>query len=387
MKIRAGMGMSSADEAAEAGRQAASAAVKALGDERPALVMVFTSPRYDLPQLMTAIRACTGDALLIGSTGSGEMVAGNYLGIGGGVGVLALTAGPYKFGAASAGHIRDDLDQAGQLLARQSRAEAGPSPHAAILLIADGLSGDLQQFAQGVYRITGPQVALGGGAAGDDQKYIRSFVFHNEKIIEGGAVTLWIASPHPLQVVTRHGWQPIGIPMLVTRAEGTEIIELGGRPAVLAYEEQLGLAPGELPVEKFWDTSILHPFGLLQSDGTAVIRVARSKSPQGTLKIHGCVPPAGSAVQVMSGTTDTLLDVVEEVAATALAQLAEPGVLLAFNCAAREIIFGQRAAEEPRRLQQAAGKVPTFGVYCCGEFARTAGVLATHNATLTALAL
>ena len=72
---------------------------------------------------------------------------------------------------------------------------------------------------------------------------------------------------------------------------------------------------------------------------------------------------------------------------TALNAHPQPGVLLAFSCAARAAIFGESTSEEVRLLQAAAGEIPIFGIYCCGEFARTAGVLATHNATLTALAL
>ena len=387
MKVRAGTGMSSAQYAGEAGREAALAAIEALAGELPALVVVFTTPRYELPALLAAIRSITGTALLIGATGSGEIVNGHYMGFGAGVAVLTLTAGPYRFGAASASHIRGDLDRAGQDITRTSRAEAGPSPHAAVLLLADSLLGDLQQLVQGVYRVTGPRVPLAGGAAADEQKFVRTFVFHNDEVVEEGAVALWIAGEQPLHVVTRHGWEPIGVPMLVTRAEGTEIIEIAGLPAATAYEEQLGLAPGQLSSENFWGTSICHPFGLLQNDGSVVIRVARSKTEQGMLSIQGCVPPSGSAVQVMSGTPDTLLAIVEEVASTALAAHPEPVVLLAFSCAARATILGGRASEEARRLQAAAGDVPTFGIYCCGEFARTAGVLGTHNATLTALAL
>lgn len=387
MKIRAGTGSSTAKDAAEAGKEAAAAAVASLNGELPALVMVFTSPRYDLPALLAAIRSVTGEALLVGSTSSGEIVQGKHLDIGAGVGVLAMTAGPYRFGAASVSHIRGHLDQAGQAITRESKALAGPSPHAAVLVLADSMLGNLQELAQGVYRITGPKVPICGGAAGDDQKFVRPCVFHNDQVLDEGALALWIASDHPLRVVTRHGWEPIGVPLLVTRAQGIEIVELDGRPAAQVYEEQLGLAPGELTPDKFWGTSILHPFGLLQSDGTTVIRVARVKNEQGTLTIQGCVPPEGSAVQVMTGTPSTLLDVVEEVAQIALDQHSEVGVLLAFSCAAREMIFRERKPEEPLRLQQAAGAVPTFGVYCCGEFARTAGVLATHNATLTALAL
>lgn len=386
MNIWARVGLSHAQDAADAGREAASAAVAGLSGE-PALVIVFTTPRYHLPTLLRGIRAITGAATLIGATGSGELVQGQYLGFGAGVGVLVLASGPYQFSIASASHIRGRLDQVGQQLARESRAAASPSPHAAVLLLADSLVGDLQQLVQGVYRVTGPRVAIIGGAAGDEQRFERTFVFHDDHVIAEGAVALWIASQRPLQVVTRHGWRPIGVPMLVTRVEGTEIRELGGRPAALAYEEQLGLLPGQLSAETFWTTSIHHPLGLLQQDGSSVIRVARAKTGQGGLIIQGCVPPAGSAVQVMAGSDDALLDIAQEVAHLALAAQPEAGVLLAFSCAARATIFGARAPEEALRLQAVAGVVPAFGLYCCGEFARTAGVLATHNATLTAMAL
>lgn len=384
--VHVGTGMSGLKDAFEAGKAAATQAVEPLAGKASELVMVFATPRYDLPALLAGIRSVTGTALLVGSTGSGEIVKGEYLGFGGGVGVLAMTAGPYRFAAASAGGIGGDLDQAGQSLARASRAKAGSSPYAAAMLITDSLLGDLQQFVQGVYRITGPKVAIVGGAAGDEQRFVQSSVFHDDAVLDKGALVLWIASDRPLRVVTRHGWVPIGVPLLVTRAEGTEIAELGGRSASAVYEEQLGLTSALRP-EAFWSTSILHPFGLLQPDGTHVIRVARSKTDRGTLMIQGCVPSVGSAVQVMGGSADSLLSVADEVVGGALEALPGARVLLTFSCAARAMILGGRAPEEAQRLQSSAGAVPTFGFYCCAEFARTAGVLGTHNATLTAVAL
>jgi hypothetical protein len=388
-RVRVGTGMSGDKDAHEAGKAAALAALKPLAGETPALIIVFATPRYDLPALLAGVRSVTGTALLIGSTGSGEIVGGQYLGFGGGVGVLAMTAGPYRFAAASAGDIPDDaesLDKAGQALSRTSREMAGSSPYAAALLITDSLLGDLQQFVQGVYRITGPRVAIVGGAAGDEQQFVRSSVFHDDAILDKGALVLWIASDRPLRVVTRHGWQPIGAPLLVTRAAGTEIAELGGRSAAEVYDDQLSL-PSDLTPTAFWAISILHPFGLTQPDGSHVIRVARKKTPDGGLRIHGCVPSVGSAVQIMSGSADTLLSVAEEVVSSALDGMPDASVLLTFSCAARAVILGERAPEEARRLQDAAGEIPIFGFYCCAEFARTAGVLGTHNATVTAVAL
>jgi len=358
-----------------------------LRGEKPALVFVFATPRYDLSTLLTAVRRVTGNAPLVGATGSGEIVNGEYLGFGEGVAVLALSAGEYRFGIASGGHIRGDLDGAGQALTHASQQAAGSSPHAAVLILIDSMAGDLQQFVHGVYRVAGPKVAMVGAGAGDEQKFVRTVVFHDDAVIEEGAVVVWIASEHPLHAITRHGWRAIGVPLIVTRAQGTEIIELNGRPAADVYGEQIGIGPGKLSPEQYWATAIHHPFGLIQPDGSTVIRVPRTKTPQGTLTIHGCVPATGTAVQVMEGSADSLMAISGPVVAESFRATPAAKVVLTFSCAARAKIFGSRVAEEARQMQAAAGDGHAFGFYCCAEIARTAGVLGTHNATLTTLAL
>jgi len=387
MGVVAGTGVSRSLHAAEAGREAAGAALRALTGQAPALVVVYASPSLDLPALLAAVRSVTGSALLVGATGAGATVRGEYLGFGGGVAVLALTAGPYRFSASSGAHIRGDLDGAGRTIVRGAREGAGPSPHAAVLVFCDALLGDLQQLMQGVYRIAGPRVPLVGAAAGDDQKFQHTSVFHDGRVVDEGAVAVWISSGVPLRAVSRHGWRPIGVPMLVTRAEGTEILELGGRSAAAVFGELLGLPPDGLPPAPFQQTARLHPFGLPQSDGSFVIRMARARTERGSLVIQGCVPQVGSAVQVMESSAEDLLSAADEVGRAAVAAHPDPGVLLCFSCAARVPLLGGRAAEESRRLQAAAGTVPAFGLHGFSEFIRTAGVLATHNATMTAMVL
>ncbi len=385
-KLRAGTGTSTHRDAYQAGHDAAAAAVGRLGGEKAAVVLVFASPKLDLPALLRGVRSVTGDTLLVGSTASGEIVRGEYVGLGQGVGVLAMTAGPYRFGAASAAHIGPQLEEAGRDVARRSRAQAGDSPYGAVLLIADQLQTDLQGLTQGVYKVGGPRVSMVGGGAGDEYQNAHSQVFHDGAVLEQGVVALWIASDTPMPVVTAHGWKPKGTPMLVTRGEGSTVLELGGRPAIPVYAEQIGRTLDELAPEKFLPISVMYPLGLLQSDGTRVIRLSYARSGNG-LVIHGCLPPSGCAVQVMTATVDELLAVGDEVIPAALKTRPDPSVVLAFSCAARGFIFGDRVGEEAPRLQQLAGDVPVFGFYTHAEFARTAGVLATHNETLTALAL
>lgn len=385
-KLRAGTGVSRDQDAFEAGREAAAAALAGLAGEAPAVFLVFCTPRYELAALLRGVRTVSGDTLLVGSTGTGEMIRGEYVGLGQGVGVLALSAGPYRFGAASAARVGPQLEEVGKELARKSRAQAGESPYAAVLLIADQLFTDLQGLARGVYKVGGPRVSMVGGGAGDEYRGAHSHVFHGGEVVEEGAVALWIASDTPLEVVTQHGWKPAGTPMLVTRGEGSTVLELGGRPAIPVYAEQIGRTLDELAPEKFLPISVMYPLGLIQPDGTRVIRLSYARDGDG-LVIHGCLPPPGCAVQVMTASVDELLAVGDEVIPAALRTRADAAVILAFSCAARGFIFGDRVGEEAPRLQKLAGGVPVFGFYTHAEFARTAGVLATHNETLTALAL
>jgi hypothetical protein len=385
-RLRVGTGVSRNADAFAAGREAAAAAVGQLGGEAPALVLVFSTPRLDPKGLLRGVRAASGDALVVGSTGSGELVRGEYVGLGQGVGVLALTAGPYRYGAASAAYVGPRLEEVGRDVARRARAQAGESPHGAVLLLSDQLQTDLQGLAQGVYKVGGPRVSMAGGGAGDEYQNVHSLVFHGDEVVEQGVVALWIASDDPVPVVTQHGWRPFGTPMLVTRGEGSTVLELGGRPAIPVYAEQIGRTVDELAPETFLATSVMYPLGLLQADGSRVIRLSYARSGNG-LVIHGCLPPPGCAVQVMTATVDELLAVGDEVIPAALRTRPDPRVILAFSCAARAFIFADRVGEEAPRLQKLAGDVPVFGLYTHAEFARTAGVLATHNETLTALAL
>jgi hypothetical protein len=127
-QARAGTGRSRSADVSAAGRAAAIEALAPLTGEPPALVMVCCTPRCDLPRLLAGVRAVTVEALLVGCTGSGELVGGQHLGFSGGVGALAMTAGPGRFGVASASDLVGDLDEAGRSLARACRAQAGSRP-------------------------------------------------------------------------------------------------------------------------------------------------------------------------------------------------------------------------------------------------------------------
>ncbi|MQA32760.1 FIST signal transduction protein [Modestobacter roseus] len=384
--LQHGTGLSSDPDATVAGRSAAAAAVAGLPAGDPALVLVYASVRYDLTELLAAIRAVTGDAPLVGSTSCGHFAGAQVAGPGTGVVVLALAGGDYRFGVGWAEGMSSRPTEVGAEVVRTARAASGDHdlPYAALLLLTDGLVGGQQSVVAGAHRAAGASVPIVGGAAGDDWRLTSTSVLVDDTARTDGAVGVWIASPRPLRVATAHGWTPMGPPQLVTRAEQAVIHEIGGEPAAAVYAAAVD-RDGALPrglSEAVVESS--YALGVLEPDGSHLVRAVYT-AESGDLTSFEPVPTF-AAVQVMSAERDVLLAVVDDVAAGALATGAER-VLLTFDCAARQTILGDGIVEEVARLQTAAGDATAFGFYTYGEFARSRGAGGVHNATLTALAL
>jgi len=387
--LRAGVGTSTADDPVAAGREAVDAALARLGDAAPALLVVFASVRYDLPRLLAAIRQAAGSAEVVGATTSGNLHEGRLAAPGTEVAVLALAGDRYRFGVASVTDVSSDAYQAGRTLARAARDAAGAAdlPHHALLLLVDGLAGAQQTLLNGIYRVGGAAVPVVGGCAADDRKLERTFVFHGDRVLTDAAVAVWLGSDHPVSVVCRHGWRPMGLPMLVTRVDGPVVHEIAGRPAREVFEENFRCEgpPHELVWEMPGGYYSAGAFGLIEPDGSLLIRGAFI-DPDGVIRTFAPLPTY-SAVHLVSCQQDDLLDTADEIADLALRDAVDPAVLLTFSCVARLDILRDRGGEEAARLQAAAGDVPTFGFYTYGEYARTRGVAGYHNATIAAVAL
>ncbi len=385
MRVRASSGSSHAPDPVEAGTAATREALDGLGGEPPAMIIVYATVRYDLPVLISAIRAVTGDTPLVGESSAGHMAGGDLTPPGTGVAVLAMTAGPYAFGIAVAENLAADGIDAGRHLARTARgAVPRHTAYATMMVFVDGLADAQQDLITGLHQVTGAAVPVIGGAAGDDRALERTYVFHDDRVLTDAAVGVWIGADHPLPVTVGHGWHPIGLPLLVTKTDGLVVDEIGGRPARAVFEENIRrgntndldrIRPGG-----YYST---HAFGLIEPDGTHLIRGVFMTDEL----IHTFSPlPAYSAIQIMGCNREDLLVMSRRVAEDAL-RGRDASLLLVFSCIARLDILGDQGAEEADLLQAAAGAVPVFGVYTYGEFARTSSVAGYHNATVAAVAL
>lgn len=379
-----GVGFSTASDAATAGRDACREALGGAQPEPEDLVLVFATVDHDPATLLQAVRAESGAAHVTGCTGYRVFTAISRGALG--CAVAYLPAGDARFGIVAVENVGDDLEGSAHRATAEARKAAGPDlGHSVIMLLSDGLAGDQREFMRGAYRVGGALVPIVGGAAGDNLQLESTFLFHDDRVIPNGLVAVWITSPRPIGVGVRHGWRPIGRPLLVTRAEHNVIHELDGRPALEHYLAEQSTS--SLNLDHLASELMDRPLGLATASGRYEVRHVMARGPEGSLVMFGYVPDQ-AVVRVMEADHDGLLAAAAGAAQDAVATLAgDPRAAVVFSCTARTAFLGSRLEEEVEIISRELGGIPAIGFFTYGEFARVSGSTGFHNATVAVLTL
>jgi hypothetical protein len=382
----AAVGHSVDTEAFAAGAEAVSAALA--GDD-PKLLVVFCSDSYDLPQLLSAIARQAPDTPLIGCTTAGEIAGGRAA-----TSSVVVTAfgGPgFAVRTAAAANASTRLREAGEEVAEALSETFDAHPYQAAILLSDALGGDQLEVIRGAYSVMGATVPLVGGCAGDDFKLSATFQLFDGEVVSDTLVGALLASEAPLGIGVRHGWRPVGEPILVTRSAKNRVYTLDDRPALDVYLERFD-APEEARTDPaaFAHFSMTHPLGLgRRSTEEGARYVASANFEDGSLNMIAEVPQGG-IVWFLEGDVESVLDATSGACLEAIDALdgRDPLVLLAFDCAARRLVLGDEGIErETELIAGHACGAPVAGFYSYGEIARTRGAAGFHNETLVVLAV
>ena len=372
----ADVGRSAHSDAASAGREAACAALR--GRDDAGLLLVFASGAYDLTALAAEVSDVAAGIPVVGCSSAGEIDADGphtgsvvVLALGGEgltFSVTAVTgAGPRETGARAAACVGDVADR----------------EHQALMLLTDGAAADHADTVRGAYSVTGAGVPLVGGvAAGHPDSDARTALVYGASVLRDATIGVAIGSDAPLGVGVRHGWRPVGDPMLVTRATPGRVLELDGRPAAEVYRERVGPSAGE-------DRYVLgHPLGVQRRVGEAHVRSVRlDGAADGSLE---AAVPAGSLTWLMESEPASVIDASGAACREAIDALGEgeaAQALVLFGCNARFAFLADGAADEIALVAGLAGDAPVAGLYTNGEIARTRGIMGFHHQTLVVLAI
>lgn len=367
--IVANVGVGTGPDPEKAGREACLQALSLLPEKRADLVFVFSSVTHDQDKLLSSVASTTGNALVTGCSTAGE-ISSEGLASEKSVVVLALASDTVRFFGASGHHLIWNAMQAGQDCANKLQYDSRGYVTSALLFL-DVMSGKTDQAIAGFLERIGKGFPVYGAAAADDLLFFETYQYLGDKVYSGSIVGVGLAGEYVCASVAAHGFLPVGIARRVTRAEGTTLIELDGKPAASIYEEYFGeehlpeLHEGLLPT-----MAVSYPLGVfLPNRNDAILRNPVFVDKNGAMTFTAAIPE-GAEVRLMISDIEEGLRTAEAAASELLLRLGgrRPRAALVINSVARKKMLGLRADEEIQLIQSILGRdVPIAGFYSYGQ--------------------
>ena len=391
--IKTGVGKSNNPNAFEAGKEACSKAILEAG-ERADLILVFSTVAYEQNKMLEGVRFVSKKIPLIGCSDSGEITTQGPSSKH--VAVMAINTDQIKFAIGVGEGATKNSFEAGKKVAEAVKNRA-KEPLSLFLMLPDGLAENGAATVRGVQEVLGKNFPIMGGSAGDDFKFEKTYEYLNDKVLSGAIIGVGLSGKFSFGIGVKHGWEPIGLPMKVTRAQGAKLIEVNGKPALKIYEDYFGKKVEELVKEPIARMAYTYPLGMsVEGSDELLIRDVVIANEKGEINCAAEIPQ-GSEIRLMLGDSDKAIQAAKEAAENARNQLkgSEPKMILVFDCMARNKLLGPRLAEEIKAISDVLGNnVPLIGFYTYGEQAPLAGEIEPdkcqsvfHNETMTLVAL
>jgi hypothetical protein len=350
------------------------------------LLVVFAPPALSEADLLAGVAEAAQGTPVIGCSAASQIsdhgVSDDQ--------VVVLALGGEGFTAAiAAAQGHGDARAVGRSIADALRDPGEPGTTAIVL--TSTLTGDQSELVRGAYGVLGGGVPLVGGCAGACPAPSTSRQFHGTSLVQDGAVGARLRSDGAVGIGVDHGYQRIGRPMVVTRAQGGEVLELEGRPALDVYLEALGLEPDTAPhPQGFSAFAVGRPLLVNRHHGVPPARcISGADYARRSLRCVAGVPQ-GSIVFAASTDTTATLRAARRACRRALEGLGgrPPRALLIFDSLDRRHLLGASdTAREFEIFREAAGGAPVAGLYTLGEIARIRGISGFHNTAVVTVAI
>lgn len=394
--IKSGVGFSTdLNDSKKAGEEACKKAIEQLGEE-PNFVLVFASSLFKQDEIVAGVKQAAPNALMVGCSDAGEIVTSGPMTKG--VVVMAVASDEIEFIVGMGDGVGADSTLAGKKAAEDLLKKLGGKKPVLVISILEGLTGNGAAIVRGMQQVLGEHFPIIGGSAGDDFAFKKTFEYFDGKAVNDMAIAVGLVGNFSWGMGVRHGWEPIGLPMKVTKSEGAVLKELDGKPALKIYEDVFGTKAEDLVKNPLAWLAYTYPLGMsIEGSSELLIRDVVIANEKGEITCAAEIPE-GSEIRLMLGDPEKAIKAAKEVAESALAQLngTKPKAIFIFNCIARfKLLTEGRIGEEIAAVQEVLGKdVPLIGFYTYGEQAPIGGNIdpavchsAFHNETMALLVL
>jgi hypothetical protein len=158
---------------------------------------------------------------------------------------------------------------------------------------------------------------------------------------------------------------------MVTKAEGTKLIELDNKPAFEIYQDHFGERAGEFK-KALSLSAVTYPLGMkAEGSDETMVRVPLAVGDDGSI-VCGAEVIEGSEMSIMIGTLSSAMAAAKTMVQTLVDSVpdAKPRVVFVSDCVARKILFGEHGPEEIALLKSIGGPESViFGFYSYGQIA------------------
>ncbi len=274
----------------------------------------------------------------------------------------------YNLDAQSVEHVTTELTN-----------EINSNPWVKAVVIHTTIRGmSMSDFCDKMQNVRSDVQMFGGGALSEDLNDDNAFVFSSKGAISDHSIVIALIGGEDFNVYTTYitGWKPLGRMLNVTKADGSTLYELDGKPAYETYFKYLGIKNDE----NFFRNSLEFPF-IYEHNGIDILRAPSASLPDGALAMTSDIEE-GARARMAYGDPQTILSSVR-VEFDKIA-IFRPEAIAMFSCAARKFFWAMDADNETYPFNSIA---PTSGFYTAGEFLRTGKYLNQHNVTLVIAAM
>ena len=324
------LGQSCASDA----RQAAQEFFAAVQQPGMAQVIFFCSSRYDLDELAGEINRLSDGVEVIGCTTAGEIGPSGYCDFS--VSGASFPADSFTLVCGLFDRLQQFDFTRGQTFVNgllQQLEAAAPSSEASnsfAFLLIDGLSVREEPVVRTFQNALG-NIQLVGGSAGDDSRFVSTWVFFDGAFHPDSAVLLLATTPHPFKVFKTQHFVSDNERLVVTEADSARRIvkEINGLPAAEEYARVIGSTVADLGSLRFANSPVV-----VVIDGTDYVRAIQKANADGSLTFF-CAIDEGLVLRVAHG--EDLLDNLKQSFAALRAEIGAPQAVFACDCILRNL--------------------------------------------------
>ena len=388
LKTVAGVGLSqNTADSYRAGIESANAAKGQLAGPFP-LAVVFMTEQFDEQKAIEGIRSVTGDTPLVGCTAPSLICNGKIYQDG--LGVAIIESDTLKVSVGVSDNLSQDAKETGRqlgVLASTVEVPEGQPKNQVLLVFADAsmTKGVVTDALYEAFREFGSSFRFFGGGSADNLHFKKSVQILNDQVHRDAITGALIASDSPQGISLRHGWEPTGRNLVVTKAEGKTVKELDGQPALELYMNSLNEDVKNFDFSQFYGFASGHPLGIPMATGEYIVRDPLSASVEDNSITFVSEVPENSIVRIMAGSKESLLAASSEAASEAKEALdgKSPALILIADCVSRLLYLGDHAQTEISAIGTSlGGDVPMLGFFSFGEIGiEKGGPPALYNKT------